>query len=91
LATFTGGDLEGDWGTVPQKFEVGDGPFIRPPNILRSSVCGMRARKAWCQQGIIFGNRGFCCEERVIYDITDIKDMENLEKDRRNPKILVDD
>src|SRR6218665_991405 len=35
-----GGDL-GDWGTVPQKkFEVGDGPCIRPPNILRSSVVG---------------------------------------------------
>src|SRR6218665_2121504 len=25
-------------GTVPPKFEVGDGPCIRPPNILRSIV-----------------------------------------------------
>src|SRR6218665_4144382 len=27
----------GTGGTVPPKFEVGDGPCIRPPNILRSS------------------------------------------------------
>ena len=26
-----GGDLEEDWGTVPPKFEVGDGPCIRSP------------------------------------------------------------
>ena len=32
--------LRGDWGTVPQKFEVGDGPCIRPPNTLRSGVFG---------------------------------------------------
>src|SRR6218665_1110898 len=32
--------LWGDWGTVPKKFEVGDGPCIRPPNILRNSVVG---------------------------------------------------
>ena len=37
-----GGDLGG---TAPQKtFEVGDGPYIRPPNILRSNVVGY-ARK----------------------------------------------
>ena len=34
----------GDWGDGPPKFEVGDGPCIRPPNILRSSVCRMRAK-----------------------------------------------
>ena len=33
----------GDWGMAP-KFEVGDGPCIGPPNILRSSVVGW-ARK----------------------------------------------
>src|SRR6218665_1741643 len=34
-----GGDNKEDWGTVsPKTFEVGDGPCIRPPNILRSSV-----------------------------------------------------
>ena len=33
-----GGDLEGDWGDGPPKFEVGDGPCIGPPNIQRSSV-----------------------------------------------------
>ena len=31
-------------GDGPKKFEVGDGPCIRPPNILRSSVAGC-ARK----------------------------------------------
>src|SRR6218665_1415105 len=30
----------GTGGTVPPKFEVGDGPCIRPPNISRSSVIG---------------------------------------------------
>ena len=38
-----GGDL-GRLGDGPLKFEVGDGPCIRPPNILRSSVVGC-ARK----------------------------------------------
>src|SRR6218665_47313 len=32
-----GGDLGGTWGDGPPKLEVGDGPCIRPPNILRSS------------------------------------------------------
>src|SRR6218665_277919 len=32
------------WGNGPPKFEEGDGPCIRPPNILRSSVCQMRAK-----------------------------------------------
>jgi len=44
-----------------------------------------------CHQGIIFGNRGFSSEERGIYDITGSKDMEDLENDRKNPKITVDD
>ena len=32
--------LRGTGGTAPKKFEVGDGPCIRPPNIFRSSVVG---------------------------------------------------
>jgi len=35
-----GGDLGG---TVLPKFEVGDGPCIHPPNILRSTVIGCEA------------------------------------------------
>jgi len=35
-----GGDLGRTGGTVPQKFEVGDGSCICPPNISRSSVIG---------------------------------------------------
>ena len=34
-----GGDLGGDWGTVP-KFEMGLAHASVPPNILRSSVIG---------------------------------------------------
>ena len=41
--TDRGGNL-GGLGDGPPKFEVGDGPCIRPPNILRSSVVGC-ARK----------------------------------------------
>jgi len=37
IGSFMGGDLGG---TVPLKCEVGDGPCIRPPNILRSTVIG---------------------------------------------------
>jgi len=51
------------WGTVPPKFEVGDGPCIGPPNILRSSVVGCvwkyEQSEKWC----------FSCEKMVIYDI----------------------
>jgi len=36
-------------------------------------------------------NRAFSREERVIYDITGSKDTGNLEKDMKNPKIMVDD
>jgi len=33
----------------------------------------------------------FSREERVIYNMTSSKDIENLEKDRKNWKIMVDD
>src|SRR6218665_291267 len=59
----------GTGGTVPPKYlRLGDGPCIRPPNILRSSVCRMRAKA-----------------------ITHSKDMENLKRDRKNMKNMVDD
>ena len=39
------GDLGGTGGTPPKnKFEVEDGPCIRPPNTLRSSVIGSVAK-----------------------------------------------
>src|SRR6218665_712954 len=40
MYTCRGGDLGGTGGAVPKKFEMGDGPCIRTPNILRSSVVG---------------------------------------------------
>ena len=53
--TILGGDLGGTGGTPP-KFEVGDGPCIRPPNILRSTIMGSEAKyeltKKRCQGGI---------------------------------------
>ena len=48
----------GDWGDGPPKFE-GDGPCIRPPNILRSSV--VRCARKYEQSK----ERSFCCEERA--------------------------
>ena len=39
-----GGDLRGERGNGPPKFEVGDSPCIRPPNISRSSVIGCVAK-----------------------------------------------
>ena len=52
-----GGNLGG---TVPQSLRWGDGPRIRPPNILRSSVVGC-ARKY--EKSL---KRCFSCEARVI-------------------------
>src|SRR6218665_2907388 len=50
---------------------LGDGPCIRPPNSLRSSVVGC-ARKYEQRKKIVirnfFRNSCFFCEERVIYD-----------------------
>jgi len=50
----------GDWGTV-KVWGEGDGPCIRPPNILRSSVVGC-TRKYEKSKKVVF------CEERVMYD-----------------------
>jgi len=63
--TTTGGDLGGTGGTVLPQFEVGDGPCIRPPNILisRPTVIGCEAKyelsKKRSQGGI------FCSEFQV--------------------------
>ena len=49
--------------------------------------------KNMCRQGILFGNSGFSCEERVIYDILHSKDTENLKRESspKNQKNLADD
>ena len=90
-----GGDLGGLGAVPPSKFEVGDGPCIGPPNILRSSVVGWARKvgqsKKRCRQGILFLNSAFPCEERVIYDILHNKDTENLKRESQNQKNLVDD
>ena len=39
-----GGDLGGLGGRLPQNLRWGDGPYIRPPNILRNRVCRMPAK-----------------------------------------------
>jgi len=46
-----GGDL-GGWGRSPPKFEVGDGPCIRPSNILRSSVIECEAKYELTKNGV---------------------------------------
>jgi len=78
----------GYWKDSPPKtLRWGDGPCIRPPNILRSSVAGCARKyeqsKKRCHQGIMFWNRAFSREERVIYDISQSKDMGNLKKHGR--------
>ena len=88
------GDLGGTWRTVPPKFEVGDDPCIRLPNILRSSVIGCvwkyELSKERCHEGI------FCSEiERiflkkrsiyVIYHISDSKERQKTWKIRAMTK-----
>ena len=84
----------GDWGDgSPKKIEVGDGPCIRPPNILRSSVCRTceKARiekKGMYDQGIIFWNRVFSGRKVCIrYDAH----VGKRRKICKNSKIMVDD
>ena len=45
-----GGDLGG---TVPQSLRWGDGPCIRPPNILRSSVVGCARKYEQSKKSVI--------------------------------------
>src|SRR6218665_3264207 len=68
----------------PQSLRWGDGPCIRPPNILRSSVVGCARNyeksKKWC----------FSCEERVMYGIMTLNKVK-IRKISENSKNLVDD
>src|SRR6218665_2807319 len=59
-----GGNLGRTGDGPPPKFEVGDGPCIRPPNILTSSVCRMTKKIVAAKMG----KRCFSCEEKVVYD-----------------------
>ena len=52
--------LTGIGRTVPQKFEVGDGPCIRPPNISRSSVIGCVWKYQLGKNGVM---EDFFCSE----------------------------
>ena len=60
---FHGRRLRGDCGDGTPKFEVGDGPCIRPPNISRSRVIGCVAKyeltKKVSWRNVLFWNRGF--------------------------------
>src|SRR6218665_2638408 len=49
----TGGDLGGAGGRFPKKLEVGDGPCIRSPNILRSSVVGCTRKYEQSKKGVM--------------------------------------
>ena len=50
----TGGNLGGLGGRSLPKFEVEDGPGIRPPNILGSTVIGCEAKYELTNKGGIF-------------------------------------
>jgi len=84
--------LEG-LGTALPKFEVGDGPCIRLPNILRSTVIGCEANYELTKKGL---KEEFFCSEikvfgqekghiRVIYVIyqSDFRQQRQT-KDRQN-------
>ena len=60
-------------------------------NVVLLDVRESTNRVKKCYEEIIFWNRGFSCEERVIYDISYSKNMENLENDRENLENMVDD
>src|SRR6218665_2052981 len=47
-----GGDLGRTGGTVAQNLRWGDGPRIRPPNILRSTVIGCEAKYELIKKGL---------------------------------------
>ena len=81
-----GGDLGGTGGTVPPTFQVGDGPCIRPPNILRSSVVGCARKNEQSKNGVI---KEFFSEIVVVHvrkgsytTLNIVKDMENPGKGR---------
>ena len=66
-------------GRSPKKFQVGDGPCIRPPNVFRSSVVGCARKyeqgKKRCLQ------EDFCCE--IVVSLLVKKGSFNTVKIRR--------
>src|SRR6218665_169757 len=65
-------------GRFPQQLQVGDGPCIRPPNILRSSVVGCARKYEQSKKRCHKGNSGCSCEEGVIYDIDRCKKIRKI-------------
>src|SRR6218665_479848 len=47
-------------GAVPQSLRWGDGPCIRPPNILRSSVVGCARKYEKSKKGVFLVRKGSC-------------------------------
>src|SRR6218665_396808 len=82
-----GGDLGGLGGRFPPKIlGAGDGPCIRPPNILRSSVVGCARKNEQSKNGVI---KEFFSEIVVVHvrkgsytTLNIVKDMENPGKGR---------
>ena len=70
---------------------MGDGPCIRPPNILRNSEVRMfRVRKGVIKE--FFSEIVVLLVRKGSYTTLNIvKDTENLGKERENPKNLVND
>ena len=55
----------GTGGRPSPKFEVGDGPCIRHPNVLRSIVIGCEAKYELTKKSLKLGGI-FCCEIEVF-------------------------
>ena len=49
-----GGDLGELGGRSPKKYEMGDCPYIRPSNILRSSVVGCVRKYELSKRGVFY-------------------------------------
>jgi len=74
-ASNMGGDLGG---TVPPKFEMGDGPCFRPSNISRNSVIGCVSKCELTKKGVMdefFPLKWrFFVKKKVIYVMYRISD-----------------
>src|SRR6218665_3084438 len=78
----SGGNLGETEGRSPPKFEVGDGPCIRPPNILRSSVVGCARKYEKSKKGVFVVRKGSCTKGHVRHLTKQSEDPEKSVKIR---------
>ena len=104
LVQDTGGDSRGNEGDGPSKCEVGEGQFIRSPNILRSIVIGCEAKyevpkKGFKEEFSVLKSRFLLNKKAhvraiiyVMYEITDNIDRQNRQDrvdQRRSQEFMI--